>query len=285
LFPVSKLSKLKNEFIGQMQYIAAYTRNNMQLLFYKYQGTGNDFVMIDNRQKQFDRKNLNLVKSLCHRKYGIGADGLILIEEHPTADFEMVYYNSDGSQSLCGNGSRCAVHFARHLGIIEDNAQFIAIDGLHEAYMIKDQVFLRMHNVNEVDRFEEDMFIHTGSPHYVRFVKELTKVDVVEEGRKIRHSDLYKKEGTNVNFVEPTEEGKVYVRTYERGVEDETLSCGTGVTAVALACSYLGYQSPVKLITPGGQLQVAFKTNGEDKFCDIYLSGPATPVFEGSILV
>lgn len=256
-----------------------------QLQFFKYQGTGNDFVMIDNREKQFDRKNLNLVKNLCHRRYGIGADGLILIENHPTTDFEMVYFNSDGSQSLCGNGSRCAVHFARHLEIIEDNAQFIAIDGLHEAYMIKDQVYLRMHNVNEVDRFEEDMFIHTGSPHYIRFVKELTKINVVEEGRKIRHSDLYKKEGTNVNFVEPTEEGKVYVRTYERGVEDETLSCGTGVTAVALACSYLGYQSPVKLITPGGQLQVAFKTKGEDKFSDIYLSGPAILVYEGTISI
>lgn len=254
-----------------------------QLEFYKYQGTGNDFILIDNRQQAFDRKNLKLVKSLCHRRYGIGADGLILIENHPDADFEMVYFNSDGSQSLCGNGSRCAVHFARQLGIIGDNAQFVAIDGLHEAYMIKEQVYLRMHNVNKVERFEEDMFIHTGSPHYIRFVKELTKVNVPEEGRKIRHSDLFKTEGTNVNFVEPTEEGKVYVRTYERGVEDETLSCGTGVTAVALACSYLGYQSPVKLVTPGGQLQVAFKPAGEDSFSDIYLSGPATFVFKGSI--
>ena len=256
-----------------------------ELHFYKYQGTGNDFVMLDNREQQFDRKNIALVKQLCHRKYGIGADGLILIENHPNADFEMVYYNSDGSQSLCGNGSRCAVHFARFLGIIEDNAQFIAIDGLHEAYMIKEQVFLRMHNVNKVERYEEDMFINTGSPHYIRFVKELTKVNMVEEGRKIRNSDIFKKEGTNVNFAEPTEEGKLYVRTYERGVEDETLSCGTGVTAVALASSYLGYKSPIKLVTPGGQLQVAFNVKGEESFTDIYLSGPATMVFAGKIKV
>ena len=256
-----------------------------ELHFYKYQGTGNDFVMVDNREQQFDRKNIGLVKQLCHRKYGIGADGLILIESHSNADFEMVYYNSDGSQSLCGNGSRCAVHFARFLGIIGDNAQFIAIDGLHEAYMIKEQVYLRMHNVNKVERYEEDMFINTGSPHYIRFVKELTKADMVEEGRKIRNSDIFRKEGTNVNFAEPTEEGKLYVRTYERGVEDETLSCGTGVTAVALASSYLGYKSPIKLVTPGGQLQVAFNVKGEDSFTDIYLSGPATMVFAGKIKV
>lgn len=260
--------------------------NTMQeIKFHKYQGTGNDFIMIDNRDKGFDRKNIRLVKQLCHRRFGIGADGLILIEEHPKADFEMVYFNSDGSQSLCGNGSRCAVHFARHLKIIGENAQFMAIDGLHEAYMMKEQVYLRMHNVNKVERFEDDLFINTGSPHYIRFVKELPGINVLEEGRKIRHSDLYKSEGTNVNFAEPTDDGKVYVRTYERGVEDETLSCGTGVTAVALASSYLGYKSPVKLITPGGQLQVAFTVKGEDQFTDIHLSGPATPVFEGTIKV
>lgn len=256
-----------------------------ELHFYKYQGTGNDFVMIDNRDQQFDAKNLSLVKKLCHRKYGIGADGLILIQPHESADFDMVYFNSDGSQSLCGNGSRCAVHFARQLGIIEDNAQFMAIDGMHEAYMIKDQVYLRMHNVNKIERFDDELFINTGSPHYIRFVKELPKLDVVEEGRKIRNSELFVKEGTNVNFAEPAEENKLYVRTYERGVEDETLSCGTGVTAVALASSYLGYKSPVKLITPGGQLQVAFKKRNEDEFTDIYLSGPATPVFEGKIAI
>lgn len=256
-----------------------------ELHFYKYQGTGNDFVILDNREQQFDRKDIQLVKQLCHRKFGIGGDGLILIENHPKADFEMVYFNSDGSQSLCGNGSRCAVHFAHHLGIIGDNAQFVAIDGLHEAYMIQEQVFLRMHNVNKVDRFDEDMFINTGSPHYIRFVKELAGMNMVEEGRKIRNSEIYKAQGTNVNFAEPTEEGKLYVRTYERGVEDETLSCGTGVTAVALASSFLGFQSPVKLITPGGQLQVAFNVKGEDQFTDIYLSGPATMVFEGKIRI
>lgn len=253
--------------------------------FYKYQGTGNDFVVLDNRELKFDKKDIALVKKLCHRKFGIGADGLILIENHANADFEMVYYNSDGSQSLCGNGSRCAVHFARFLGIIGDNAQFIAIDGLHEAYMLKEQVYLRMHNVHKVERFEEDMFINTGSPHYIRFVKELTKIDMVKEGRMIRNSDIFKKEGTNVNFAEPTEEGKLYVRTYERGVEDETLSCGTGVTAVALASSYLGFKSPIKIVTPGGHLQVAFIAKEGDSFTDIYLSGPATMVFQGKIRI
>jgi diaminopimelate epimerase len=255
------------------------------LHFYKYQGTGNDFVMIDNRQEVFDKENLALVRQLCHRRYGIGADGLILIENSPESDFEMIYFNSDGSKSFCGNGGRCAVFFARFLGIVNDNAEFRAIDGFHEAYMLNDQVYLRMRNVDSVEQFEEDMFINTGSPHYIRFVKELADMNVVEEGRKIRNSELYKAEGTNVNFAEPTREGKLYVRTYERGVEDETLSCGTGVTAVALASTYLGYASPVKLVTPGGQLQVAFKTKGSDQFTDIYLSGPVTPVYKGEISI
>lgn len=255
------------------------------LHFHKYQGTGNDFVMIDNRQQVFDKENLTLVRQLCHRRYGIGADGLILIENSQEADFEMIYFNSDGSKSFCGNGGRCAVFFARALGIVADNAEFIAIDGLHEAYVLNEQVYLRMRNVENVDQFEEDLFINTGSPHYIRFVKELATMNVVEEGRKIRNSDLYKAEGTNVNFAEPSQEGTLYVRTYERGVEDETLSCGTGVTAVALASTYLGYASPVKLITPGGQLQVAFKIKGTDHFTDIYLSGPVAPVYKGEILV
>lgn len=251
--------------------------------FYKYQGTGNDFVMIDNRHKVFDKNNLNAVRRLCDRKFGIGADGLILIEEHETADFDVIYYNADGTQSLCGNGSRCAMEFARFLGIVGENATFMAIDGLHEAHVLNGLVYLRMHNVNQVERFEDDMFIHTGSPHYIRFVEELASLDVVNEGRKIRNSDVYKTEGTNVNFVEPTDDNRLYVRTYERGVENETLSCGTGVTAVALASSYQGYQSPVKLITPGGSLQVAFKRQGQDSFSDIYLAGPAQQVFEGTI--
>lgn len=241
--------------------------------------------MIDNRQEVFSRTNTALVKQLCHRRYGIGADGLILIEQSKETDFEMVYFNSDGSKSFCGNGGRCAVYFANALGMVGDNAEFKAIDGFHEAYLLDQAVYLRMRNVDAVEQYEEDMFINTGSPHYIRFVKELAKMDVVEEGRKIRNSDLYKAEGTNVNFVEPTQEGKLYVRTYERGVEDETLSCGTGVTAVALASTYLGYSSPVKLVTPGGQLQVAFKTKGGDAFTDIYLSGPVTPVYKGEISI
>lgn len=241
--------------------------------------------MIDNREQVFDRENLPLVRQLCNRRLGIGADGLILIEQHAAADFEMVYFNSDGSQSFCGNGGRCAVFFANYLGIVGDNAEFLAIDGLHEAYLLNGQVYLRMRNVESVEQFEDDMFLNTGSPHYVRFVKQLAELNVVEEGRKIRNSEVYRAEGTNVNFAEPTHEGKLYVRTYERGVEDETLSCGTGVTAVALASTYLGYASPVKLITPGGQLQVSFKTKETDHFTDIYLSGPVTPVYKGEISI
>jgi diaminopimelate epimerase len=169
--------------------------------------------------------------------------------------------------------------------MVEDNARFRAIDGLHEAYFMKDLVYIRMRNVEGVERYEDDMFINTGSPHYIRFVKQLAEMNVKEEGARIRYSEVYKKEGTNVNFVEPTDENRLYVRTYERGVEDETLSCGTGVTAVALASSYMGYQSPVKLITPGGDLQVAFKTGTEDAFTEIYLAGPATEVFKGEVEV
>ena len=253
--------------------------------FFKYHGTGNDFIMIDNREKVFDRENIGLVRELCHRRYGIGADGLILIEEDEEADFEMVYFNSDGSKSFCGNGSRCAVAFARKIGMVEDNARFRAIDGMHEAYFMNEQVFIRMRNVESVERFEEDMFINTGSPHYIRFVKQLAEMDIKEEGAKIRNSDLYRAEGTNVNFVEAADDNRLYVRTYERGVEDETLSCGTGVTAVALASSFMGYQSPVKLITPGGDLQVAFKLDSEDAFTEIYLAGPVTEVYQGEIKV
>lgn len=248
--------------------------------FYKYQGTGNDFVMIDNRENLIDRNDLPLVSKLCNRRFGIGADGLILIEKARYMDFEMVYFNSDGSQSMCGNGARCAVKFSADLGIISDTATFLAIDGEHSAYIKNELVHLKMGKTGSLESREEDVFIDTGSPHHIRWVKDLDNYDVYGEGKKIRYSDLYGNAGTNVNFVEAKE--VVKVRTYERGVEDETFSCGTGVTAVALALSEKGYHSPVKMITKGGELQVSFrKENGS--FSDIYLIGPAKQVFQGEV--
>ncbi len=254
------------------------------LQFYKYQGTGNDFIMIDNRSKVFDGGDHHLITSLCNRKFGIGADGLILIQDHPDCDFEMVYFNADASQSMCGNGSRCAVKFAQKLNIIQDQCIFMAIDGLHEATVREGQIRLKMGDVDHVDKVEDDFFINTGSPHYVKFVDQVDKFPVYEAGKAIRNSDMYKEKGTNVNFVSLNGHNQIFVRTYERGVEDETLSCGTGVTACALAASYSGYASPVKVETLGGSLEVAFLQ--EDRsFKNIYLSGPAEEVFSGSIVI
>jgi diaminopimelate epimerase len=255
----------------------------MELKFYKYQGTGNDFVVIDNRDLLFDNKNFDLVRKLCNRRFGIGADGLILIQNHPDYDFEMVYYNADASQSMCGNGSRCAIHFANFLGIIKEKTHFLAIDGPHDA-MIKDGlVHLKMNDVEQVTCMAQDLFINTGSPHYVAFVEDIDNYNVFQEGRKIRNSEPFGKAGTNVNFVKITNGNEIFVRTYERGVEDETLSCGTGVTAASLAASYQQLKSPVKVKTLGGELQVAFEKKENDQFKNIFLIGPAQMVFEGII--
>lgn len=253
-----------------------------QIHFHKYQGTGNDFVMIDNREKVFDRNDLASVQKLCDRKFGIGADGVILIEPDQDTDFEMVYFNPDGSQSLCGNGSRCAVMYARSLGLINDKTTFRAIDGVHEAEIKGDQVHLLMHDVEAYEQRSDDYVIDTGSPHYIRYVADVQSLDIIEAGRSIRYSAEYETEGINVNFVEQTDDGLAFIRTYERGVENETLSCGTGCTAAALSLGLKGAQSPVSLKAVGGDLQVAFeKTNGA--FRNIYLIGPAKKVFEGSV--
>jgi diaminopimelate epimerase len=255
----------------------------MLLEFFKYQGTGNDFIMIDNRKGVFDPEDLSSVRSLCDRKFGIGADGLILIQNHPEFDFEVIYYNADGSKSLCGNGSRCAVEFSRYLGIIEDKTTFLAIDGAHEAFIKNGLVHLKMNNVNKVTQKDQDFILNTGSPHYVRFVEGVKTIDVFEEGRSIRYSDPFKKEGINVNFTEKTSEGSIFVRTYERGVENETLSCGTGVTACALVSGMNGVKSPVSVSTLGGKLMISFDHKGEGRFENIYLIGPAQFVFSGKI--
>lgn len=254
------------------------------LSFFKYQGTGNDFVMIDNRQRAFNPTDLALVIKLCDRKFGIGADGLILIQNHPDCDFEMIYFNADATKSMCGNGSRCAVRYAHRLGIIDQHCTFMAFDGLHTATVEGEQVSLRMGDVQSVRHLDEDdFFVNTGSPHHVRIVKEIKNFPVYEEGKFIRNNESYKHEGTNVNFVELQTDNTLFVRTYERGVEAETLSCGTGVTASALVASRQGYKSPVSVNTLGGSLEVSFHKNNDGSFSDIYLSGPAQEVFEGKI--
>jgi diaminopimelate epimerase len=269
----------------------------MKIHFFKYQATGNDFVVIDNREGKFSF-SVPQIKKICDRRFGVGADGLILIEKHPTLAFNLVYYNSDGSQSLCGNGSRAAVLMASFLGLLEGKTQFNAYDGPHDAELLDSEIIrLKMNDVSEMRKVDGDIFINTGSPHHLRFVKDVAAYPVVEEGRKIRHSKVYEPAGTNVNFIELKDSNTIYVRTYERGVEDETLSCGTGVTAAALAASFYGYTSPVRIQVKGGDLSVEFKsarlagqpdhsglpTDESGTFHDIFLTGPAKMVFEGDL--
>ncbi|HEY4650040.1 MAG TPA: diaminopimelate epimerase [Pontibacter sp.] len=256
----------------------------MAINFFKYQGTGNDFVMIDNRKMTFPAQDEALVKHLCDRRTGVGADGLILLQDHPDYDFEMVYYNADGRVgSMCGNGARCTVRFARQLGVIEDVACFLAADGEHQASVERDLIQLKMNDVRGVERIGTDYYLNTGSPHYIRFVEDVQTIDVFEEGRAIRYNDRFAAAGTNVNFVQKTGENEIFVRTYERGVEDETLSCGTGVTAAALVAGMEGMQSPVKVKVLGGELEVAFEHTSDGSFKHIYLIGPARQVFSGSV--
>lgn len=254
----------------------------MRLNFFKYQGTGNDFILIDNRKDIFPRDNMELVSFLCDRKFGIGADGLILLESEPTSDFRMVYHNSDGRQgTMCGNGGRCSVAFAKHLGLIANETSFLAIDGRHRARILDDIVSLEMQDVDDIKEKRNSLFLNTGSPHHVQMVKDINDLDVRKEGRKLRYG-LYGQEGSNINFVDDTGEGSFYVRTYERGVEDETLSCGTGVTAVAIAMHRAGHtqKEKVRITTPGGSLEVDFKFDGNG-YREIWLTGPATLVFKG----
>jgi diaminopimelate epimerase len=259
----------------------------VKIHFHKYQATGNDFVLIDNRSSRYSFSKEQIEK-ICDRRFGIGADGLMLIEKHPTVDFNLVYYNSDGSQSLCGNGSRAAVVMAATLGLLKTNTTFNAYDGAHEAVLLSpDMVRLKMNDVSVVKKSGEEYFIHTGSPHYLRFVQDVNNFPVVEEGRKIRFSDVYAPDGTNANFIQLLDNNTIAVRTYERGVEDETFSCGTGVTAAALAASFHGYTSPVRIKVKGGELSVEFKAGPSGSvpatFHDVFLIGPAKMVFEGDL--
>jgi diaminopimelate epimerase len=258
----------------------------MITVFNKYQGTGNDFVIIDNRNGAFDPKNYALINKLCDRRFGIGADGLILISDNHQHDFEMKYFNSDGHEgSMCGNGGRCSSAFAIKSGIAGKELSFQAIDGVHKARLDNNIIRLSMNDVQKPQKVSGNYFINTGSPHYIIFKKNIDQIDVNSEGKKIRWSEDFLPGGTNVNFVEINGNG-IYVRTFERGVEEETLSCGTGVTASAIASVLSGHfdTNSVRVKTKGGDLEVSFKVTG-DIISDIWLSGPATFVYEGMIEV
>lgn len=254
--------------------------------FYKYQGTGNDFIIIDNRDLKFDRADNAMVAGLCDRRFGIGADGLMLLQTKNGYDFEMVYYNSDGNESsMCGNGGRCIVEFARTLGLVKEHAHFIATDGEHEAVVKPGFISLKMKDVNEIEQHSDFSFLNTGSPHYVAFVDNLESYNVFEEGKKIRNNARFKAEGTNVNFIEKMNTD-LFVRTYERGVEGETYSCGTGVTAAALIAAIKNVateQNFCDIKTLGGNLKVKFTKHPDNSFTDVWLEGPATFVFKGEI--
>ncbi|MCU7613407.1 diaminopimelate epimerase [Chryseobacterium sp. GMJ5] len=250
--------------------------------FYKYQGTGNDFIMIDNRDGQFP-KDKNLVEKLCDRRFGIGADGLILLENEDHYDFKMVYYNSDGGEStMCGNGGRCLVAFAFFLDLFEGRCTFVAADGEHEAEIHNGIVKLKMIDVDMISYDGEDAVLNTGSPHYVKYVEDIGHYNVSAEGYAIRNSETYKENGINVNFVEKLNDDEIFVRTYERGVEEETYSCGTGVTASALTFIQKNHLNPVKVQTLGGPLKVYAEKTG-NSFTQIWLEGPAKQVFKGKI--
>ena len=258
----------------------------MQLKFYKYQGTGNDFVMIDNRSNTFPKENTRLVAHLCDRRFGIGADGLILLDNDTDTDFRMVYYNSDGNlSSMCGNGGRCLVAFAKKLNVIQDETTFIATDGLHYAKVSEDGIVsLQMIDVEEIKNTENYSFLNTGSPHHVQVVSDLEHYNVKENGAAIRYGDLYGQQGSNINFVKKIDDTTFSLRTYERGVEDETLACGTGATAVAIAMNATGqtHLNAINLNVEGGKLSVSFnRENG--KYTNVFLKGPAEFVFEGTI--
>lgn len=257
----------------------------MNLTFYKYQGTGNDFVIMDNRQGNI-LLTIEQVNRLCDRKFGIGADGLMLLNLAPGYDFEMKYYNADGKESsMCGNGGRCLTRFASDRGIKKDEYHFIAIDGEHIARQVKnDWIELKMKDVTSIQYYNGHNGLDTGSPHFVKMVNDVMAIDVNKEGREIRYSKEFKEEGINVNFVQQVEDDKIFVRTYERGVEAETLSCGTGVTASALISAHndSGFNR-IKVKTLGGNLAVEFDKMSEDHFTNIWLCGPATFVFEGTI--
>jgi len=259
----------------------------MKIEFEKYQGAGNDFLILDNRLEKYSSLTKIQIAFLCNRFKGIGADGLIFINSDEFSDFQMQYFNSDGKESsLCGNGGRCAVAFAHSKKIITDSTTFFAVDGLHGAtYISPYEVQLEMKNVNELSKTENGLIINTGSPHYIRLVEDIQAIDVEKEGASIRYSNSFLPNGINVNFVEKVDSKHYKIRTYERGVEGETLACGTGAVAAALGMHYLKESEGIKEIlvsAKGGDLKISFEVT-EHKYHQIFLKGPATFVFSGKV--
>jgi diaminopimelate epimerase len=257
----------------------------MKIDFYKYQGTGNDFIILDNRLGNYTQLDCVEIAYLCDRRFGIGGDGLMLLQLKDGYDFEMVYYNSDGAEgSMCGNGGRCLTAFAKRMNVIDKSARFLATDGFHEAIIKEnDWVELKMKDVNEIKRAADHSILDTGSPHYIKWEEDVENTDVFAEGKRIRNSAPFHANGINVNFVQ-VHSSHLSVRTYERGVEAETLSCGTGVTAAAIAASddANGPQEK-RVVTPGGELNVKFDKRSDTSFNNIWLCGPAKFVYSGTI--
>lgn len=258
----------------------------MEIKFHKYHGTGNDFIIIDSRDINEAFFDTRKVKNLCNRHFGVGADGLILLLFSEEVDFHMKYFNSDGKEgTMCGNGGRCITAFAKRNGLIDGEAKFTGIDGQHKAYINKDNTInLKMINVIPVKKLKDGDLIETGSRHFVQHHENIENIDVYREGKKIRFEHRFGNEGTNVNFIKPTDTG-IYIRTYERGVENETLSCGTGAVAAAISAYHnqLTDKSSYKVFTKGGELEVSFTPNSDGSFSDVWLKGPAEFVFDGSI--
>lgn len=256
----------------------------MKISFSKYQGTGNDFVVLDNRDGAYDGLTLEQVAFLCDRKFGIGSDGLMMLENADGFDFNMRYFNADGNEgSMCGNGGRCLVQFAQDKGIVKQAYRFAASDGPHEAIILDNGLIkLKMQDVSGIEEHGAEKILNTGSPHFIQYVDGVKDVDVFQQGRSIRYNELFKEAGINVNFVERVGEG-IKIRTYERGVENETLSCGTGATAAALASSEKLGPQLTNVEVEGGVLQIEFDRVGEQEFNNIWLIGPAQFVYAGTI--
>lgn len=259
----------------------------MNMTFSKYQGTGNDFILVDNRSKDYSDITREEIKRICDRRFSIGADGFMLLNQKEGFDFEMKYFNADGNAgSMCGNGGRCIARFAYDLGIHKDSYHFLASDGEHFAEIDSGSniINLKMKDVPGYKEIDGVFIVDTGSPHYIKFVSDVMDIDVVKQGTEIRYSEPYAKEGINVNFVEEKASDEIIVRTYERGVEDETFSCGTGVTACAIVCHHndVGYND-VTVITKGGKLVVKYDRSYENAYTNIWLCGPTEKSFVGKV--
>ena len=253
----------------------------MIIEFYKYQGTGNDFIIIDDRKNVFNEKDNNLISALCERKMGIGADGLILLRNDPKYDFNMIYFNSDGNEStMCGNGGRCIISLAQSLNIINERTLFNAIDGMHKGIILDKVIKIKMNDVSKIQKIDNGVMINTGSPHYIELVDDIEKIDLEKRGKEINSSRFFIKDGVNVNFVQANQD--IYMRTYERGVNSETLSCGTGAVAASIALHNMNLikDNTIQINTRGGSLEVSFDLDNCN-YHNVWLSGEVNLVYVG----